>query len=98
MTVFGFLIGTLHHVRLCRHLGKLFHLLLVIYVLSVLVWYFWAPFLFWSPGAACCKYQTYIWDNSHHFYNVFAGVSAALLVVGLIAAICISRRKNQFRY
>ena len=50
MTVFGFIIGSMHHVRLCRHLGKLFHALLVLYILATIVWFVWGPFIFWDSA------------------------------------------------
>ena len=50
MTVFGFIIGSMHHVRLCRHLGKLFHALLVLNILAFIVWFVWGPFIFWDSA------------------------------------------------
>ena len=102
MTVFGFVIGSMHHVRLCRHLGKLFHLLLVLYVLASLIWFVWGPFIFWDSAGICCNDNAYgeNTDVSHHFFNVFYGVALGVIGLGLLVGICLAirSRRNQFRY
>ena len=101
MTVFWFAIGSMHYVRLCEYLGKLFHVLLVLLILGFIGWFLVGPFIFWGfqPRTGCCDF--YIWYSARAvrcWNHIFC--TTIILTAVLLVAIFITQRKkrNEFRF